>query len=71
MVQRRQDFGFTFKSGESIWIIRERLWQHLERRVSVELRVPRSIHFAHAAFADLGGDVVVAEAGTDFDGHSC
>ena len=33
--------------------------------VPVELGVSRPIHLAHAAFADLGGDRVRAEAGAD------
>ena len=64
---RRQDFGFTLESGKSIRIVCERLWQHLH--VPVEFGVPGSIHLTHAAFADLGGDVVVAESGTDFECH--
>ena len=60
MVQRGQDFGFTFKAGESVWIIREGLRQHLERHVPVELGVSGPIHFPHAAFADLGGDGIRA-----------
>ena len=52
----------AFKAGEAIRIICERLWQHLQRHVSVELGVPRSIHLAHPAFADLGGDAVAPDA---------
>ncbi len=37
--------------------------QDLECHVPVELRVPRPIHFAHPAFADLGGDVIRAVGG--------
>ncbi len=29
----------------------------------------RSIHFPHAAFADKGGNVVMAETGADFERH--
>jgi hypothetical protein len=44
-------------------IVRERLRQHLQRHMSVELRIPRPIHLPHAAFADLGGDGIRAEGG--------
>ncbi len=37
-------------------VVRERLGQHLQRHVPIELRISRSIHLPHAAFADLGGD---------------
>ena len=42
---------------------RERLRQHLQRHVPVELGVSGAIHFAHPAFADLGGDGIRAEGG--------
>ena len=43
--------------------------QHLDRHVPVEFRIPRAVDLAHAAFADLGGDVVMAESGADFECH--
>ncbi len=58
--------GFTFKPGESIRIRREGLWKDFERYVAVELRISGSIHPAHAAFADLGGDGIRAEGGAGF-----
>ena len=63
MVQRGENFGLTLKPGETIRIVREGLRQHLERHVPVELRISRSIYLAHAAFADLGGDLVGTEGG--------
>ena len=39
--------------------------------VPVELGVPGPIHFAHSAFADLGGDRVMAEPCADVQGHEC
>ena len=63
MVQRGEDFGFALKPGEAIGIFREGLRQHLQRHVPVELGVSGSIHLPHAAFADLGGDLVGAEGG--------
>ena len=53
--------SFTFNPGEAIRIIGERLWQHLQRHVPIELGVSGAIHLAHAAFADLGGDGIGAE----------
>ena len=38
---------------------------------SVHRRDPRSIHLPHAAFADEGGDVVMAEPGADCKRHGC
>ncbi len=54
-------FDFPLEPIKAIRIVRERLRKDFERHVSVELGVPRSIHLAHAAFADLGGDLVVSK----------
>ena len=69
MVQRGQDLGFTFEPGEAVWIIREGLGQDFQCHVPIELRISRSIHLTHAAFADLGGNFVRAEPGADLKGH--
>ncbi len=50
-------------------LTREGAVMHLERHVPVELGVSGSIHLAHAAFADLGGDGVGAERGAGFKTH--
>jgi hypothetical protein len=36
-------------------------WQDLQRDVAIQRRIAGPIHFAHAAFADLGSDFVDAE----------
>ena len=69
MVQRGEDFSFTLEASQALRIVRERLRQDLERHVPVELGVPGSIHLSHAPLAYEGGHVVVAEAGTDGEGH--
>ena len=65
MVERRQNFGFALEPCEAIRIIRERLRQYLQGHVPVELGISGSIHLPHAALADEGGDIVVAESGAD------
>ncbi len=50
--------GLLFFGGGSTW-----------SRSAVELRVAGLIHLTHAAFADLGGDVIGAEGGTGVQGH--
>ncbi len=42
---------------------------HLQRHPAVELSISGLIDLAHPAFADEGGDVVVAESGADVEGH--
>ena len=70
MVQRGQDFRFTLKAGEAIRIVGEGLRQDFERHVPIQFGISGPIHLAHAAFTDLGGDVVVGDARADFEGHS-
>ena len=70
VVQRGQHLGFAFKPGKAVGIVGEGLRQDLQRHVPVELGVSSSIHLAHAAFADLGGDVVGAEGGAGLQWHS-
>jgi len=36
-------------------------WQHLQRHIAIELHVPRQIHFAHPARAELRADFVTAK----------
>ena len=49
----------------------ERVGQDLQRDVAIELRVAGPIHLPHAAFADLRGDFVDAEAGAGSEGQTC
>ena len=62
MIQRRERLRFAREPREPIGIVRERVRQDLDRDVAIQLRVARAIHLAHAAFADLRGDFVDAEA---------
>jgi hypothetical protein len=63
MIERREHFGFALKTSKPIIASRERRRQNLDRDLTLQLRVGRPIHLPHAAFADLGGDFVDAEAG--------
>ncbi len=45
------------------------LGRDFQRHVSVEFRIPGSIHLPHAAFADLGGDAVGPEGGAGGQAH--
>jgi hypothetical protein len=44
--------------------------QHLERHVAAELGVGGTVHLAHSAGADRGGDAVMGEAAVDQGGGS-
>ena len=62
MVQRGQHLGFPLEPRQPIGVGRERLGQHLQRHVAIELGVAGLIHLPHPAFADLGGDLVASNA---------
>ncbi|MFB3112895.1 MAG: hypothetical protein ACE10G_12755, partial [Gemmatimonadales bacterium] len=50
-------------------VVREGVRQDLQRDLTVELRVAGPPDFPHAAFADLGGNLVRAEGGAGLHGH--
>jgi hypothetical protein len=70
MVEQRERLRFACEPSEPIWIVGEGVGQELQRDVAIQLRVARAIHLAHAAFADLRGDFVDAEAGTGGEGQT-
>ena len=64
-----EDLCFSLKPCEAVRIGRECFRQNLQRHLAVELGIGGLIDLPHPAFADEGGDVVMAEAGTDDEGH--
>jgi hypothetical protein len=56
VIERREQLRFALESREAIRIEGEDSWQHFQRDVSIELRVARSMDFAHPAGADGGDD---------------
>jgi len=69
MIQRGEDFGFTLKSREAIGISGHRCRQYFDRDLAFQVRVGGAIHLAHAAGANLRGDVVDAEASAGSEGQ--
>src|SRR5215471_7070972 len=63
MVQRREHFRFAPKPREPIVVGGERWWQDLDRDLAFQLRVRRAEHLSHPTLADLGSDLIGAEAG--------
>ena len=55
--------------SEAIRIVGERLRQHLQRHVPIELGVSGAIHLSHAAFTNLGSYLIWSEPGTEFKTH--
>ena len=56
-------------AGEAIRIVGKRFGENLERHLALELGISGLIDLAHAAFANEGSDVVMAESGADLERH--
>jgi hypothetical protein len=69
MIQRGEDFGFTLETGEPIGVISYRFGKDFDGDLTLQFRVCRPVHLAHAPFPDLGGDFIRAEAGTGSQGQ--
>jgi hypothetical protein len=52
---------FALESSEALSVGREEVGQHLERDVTTQSRIARSIHLAHPAHTDPGEDLVGTE----------
>ena len=51
------------RTSQTFGVIGEEVREHLQGHVPAELRIVGTVHLAHPALADLGGDFVRAEAG--------
>jgi hypothetical protein len=69
-VQRRGRVSFLLESAEAIGIGRERRGQHLDRDVAPKARIAGAIHLAHAARADLAGNLIHPETSAWCEGHA-
>ena len=61
--------GLPLEPGEAIRVGGERLGEDLQRHLALELGISRLIDLPHTPLADEGGDVVMAEARADVQGH--
>jgi hypothetical protein len=70
VIQRRQGSRLALEAHQAIRVAGKRFRQDLERHLAPEFGVAGAIHLAHAAFAQLGEDVVRAETGAGGEGHA-
>ena len=64
MVQRSQNAGLPLESSKALGVLRHLLQQELDRHLSTELRVFRTINLSHAALAAQLDNLVGAQTGT-------
>ncbi len=65
MLELREDLRFALEARQALLILRESRWQDLDRDFALQARVDRAVYLSHSAFAELGGDLVGAEALSD------
>ena len=53
--------GLTLEAREPIGVAMERLWQHLDGDVAVQLRIACPIHLTHASCAKCGDEFIRTE----------
>jgi hypothetical protein len=56
-----QHLSLALEARHALRILREPLRQHLDRHVAIQIGVSSAVDCAHAAFAELGGDLVVGD----------
>src|SRR5262249_20149815 len=65
VIERSQHLCFAGETGHPLGILREGLRKDFDGDLAMELRVRRTIDFAHPALAELGGDVIVRDGFAD------
>ena len=70
MVKAGEDLRLPLETSEAVRISRKRFRQERQCDLAAQLRVGGLPLFAHAVFADQGGDVVMAESVADVQRHS-
>ena len=68
---RESGYGtrLAVKACHRVGIGRQPLWQDLDRDISAESGIPRSIHFTHATGTEGGDNLIGAEARSWGKGH--
>ena len=65
MVELGEELRFALESRQALLVLGERCGQDLDRDLAPELGVGGAIDLAHAALAQLGGDLVGAQSYAD------
>ena len=69
MVQRREHLGLAFEPGKPLGILCQSSRKNLDRYFTIEVRIPRPIHFPHPTRADGREDLIGTEFGAHGKGH--
>ena len=69
MVQGREGLRFPLEPGNTFGVRGQRLGQHLDGHLAIECRVGGLVDLPHSAFADLGSNLIRAEARAGLQRH--
>jgi hypothetical protein len=58
MIQRCDNFRFSLKAADAIWIARKFVGKDLDGYIAFQFGIARAIHLSHSAFSEQGGDFV-------------
>ena len=66
VIELGEELRFALESRQALLVFRERRGQHFDRHLALQARVGGAVDLPHAALAELGGDLVGAEAAARF-----
>ena len=69
VIERGEQARLALEPEEPLRVLREGVWNRLQRDVAMEASVARPVDLAHAAPPDRGDDFVRADAGAGFERH--
>jgi hypothetical protein len=67
MIQRCQNAGFTLESSGAVVIVHKDFRKEFDRNIPAQFRIRGLIHLAHSPRAQVTGDFVMCEFGSDHD----
>jgi hypothetical protein len=67
MIERGKQFGFALEARNAVRIPRELLRQDFDCNIAVEFPIPGLVNLAHASFAELTGNLVMAQRLADHE----
>ncbi len=70
VIEKSRGFRLLLEPAQAIGVLRERRGQDLDRDLSAEARVLRTVHLAHSAGADRTEDLVGAQARAGRERHA-
>jgi hypothetical protein len=71
VIERGERLRLAREARDAIRIARERLGEHLDRDVTIQLEIARTVYATHAARAGVGDDLERTKTRPGFEPHEC